>query len=150
MISTLTLRRCKNIYIYFYIINNKICNCLYHLNISKKCIHIFPSYHNSYHTFYHNVREGFQIKKSNCKLFPKGGGGSTQKFTFQKSVYTVKRGFKLDFFNTRMCFGKFWREGGVNANLEKVYILNFNFFGTLPLGTFPRTIDFKYLLLLGP
>ena len=54
----------------------------------------------------------------------------------------------MDFFNTRMCFGKFWEQqkkfwdtnnlfeifvkkfsfwggGGVNANLEKVYILDF-------------------------
>ena len=60
----------------------------------------------------------------------------------------------MDFFNTRMCFGKFWeqqkkfwdtkifvwnfsqkvyisRGGGVNANLEKVYILDF-FFGPFP------------------
>ena len=58
----------------------------------------------------------------------------------------------MDFFNTRMCFSKFWeqqknfwdnnffffnfcqklyilRGGGVNANLEKVYI----FFWTIPL-----------------
>ena len=61
----------------------------------------------------------------------------------------------MDFFNTRMCFGKFWeqqkkfwdtkiffwnfcqkvyisRGGGVNANLEKVYILDFFFLGRFP------------------
>ena len=45
------------------------------------------------------------FKKIN--FIKRGGGGATPKFTFQKSLYTVKRGFKMDFFNTRMCFGKF-------------------------------------------
>ena len=66
----------------------------------------------------------------------------------------MKRGFKMDIFNTRICFGKFWEQqkkfwhtnffcwnfylkkkftfwGGVNGNLEKAYILNF--LGILPL-----------------
>ena len=38
-------------------------------------------------------------KKSKSKLFPK--------LTFFESVYTVKRGFKIDFLNTRMGFVKF-------------------------------------------
>ena len=90
-----------------------------------------------------------QTKNSKCKFFPKRGG-STPKFTFLKSLYTVKRGSKMDFFNTRMCFGNFWEQqikfwdtkffvveivvknftfwgggGWVYANLKRVYILNF-------------------------
>ena len=33
--------------------------------------------------------------------------GSSPKFTLKKSLYTVKRSFKMDFFNIRMCFCKF-------------------------------------------
>ena len=40
-------------------------------------------------------------KNLKCKLFSKGGG-STPKFILKKILYTVKRGFKMDFFNTRM------------------------------------------------
>ena len=53
------------------------------------------------------IREASQKKKiQNVNFFQKGGG-ATPKFTFKKSLYTVKRGFKMDLFNTRMCFGKF-------------------------------------------
>ena len=103
----------------------------------------------------YRLREGSPPKKNpKCKLFPKGGG-STPKCTFKKSLYTVNRGFKINFFNTRMCFGKFWEQqkklwdihffllkffsksfnfggGGDNANLEKVYILDFFFFAPFP------------------
>ena len=47
-----------------------------------------------------------RVQKKKCKLFPKGGEGFNPKLTFLKSLYTVKSGFKMDFFNTRMCFGK--------------------------------------------
>ena len=39
-----------------------------------------------------------------CKIFPKEGG-RPQKLHLKKCLYTVKRGFKINFFNTRMCFG---------------------------------------------
>ena len=58
-------------------------------------------------------------QKTKCKLFPKGGDGSTPKFTIKKSLYTVKRGFKRDFFNTRMCFGKLWEQQ------KKFWVTNF-------------------------
>ena len=46
-------------------------------------------------------------KIQNVNFFQRGGGGVDPKLTFLKSLYIVKRGFKLNFFNTRMCFGKF-------------------------------------------
>ena len=45
-------------------------------------------------------------KIRNVNFFQKGGG-STPKFTFKKSLNTVKRAFKMDFLYTRMCFGMF-------------------------------------------
>ena len=93
------------------------------------------------------MNKGKDAKKNqNVNFFQKGGGGQPQSLHLKKSLYTVKRGFNMDFFNTRMCFGKFWEqqkkfwdanffcwnfckkvyisrgEGGVNANLENVYI----------------------------
>ena len=53
------------------------------------------------------IREGCK-KKSKCKLFPKAY--IFPKLTFLKSLYTVKRGSKIDFFNPRMCFVKFWEQ----------------------------------------
>ena len=51
-----------------------------------------------------------QKKIQNVNFFQKGWGASIQKFTFLKSLYTVKRGSKMDFFNTRICFGKLWEQ----------------------------------------
>ena len=45
-------------------------------------------------------------KNQNVNFFLRGGG-STPKFTFLQSEKTVKRGFKMGFFNTRMCYFKF-------------------------------------------
>ena len=52
-----------------------------------------------------NIREGCK-KNLNVNFFQKGGG-STPKFTLKKSLFTVKRGFKMDFFNTRMSNKKY-------------------------------------------
>ena len=67
--------------------------------------------------------KGQKLNK-NVNFFQKRGG-STQKFTISKSLFTVKRGFKMDFFNTRMCFGKFWEQQKKFSNNKfflKVYI----------------------------
>ena len=82
--------------------------------------------------------------------FSKKGGGSTPKFTFLKSVYTLKRGFKRDLLKkecvllssesirrslgTQTFFLKFlstsfyFKGEGVNANLEKSIHLKTNIF----------------------
>ena len=58
--------------------------------------------------FLNITRLGKGAKKNpKCKLFPKGGEGVNPKVYILKSLYTVKRGFKMDFFHTRMCFSKF-------------------------------------------
>ena len=45
-------------------------------------------------------------KNQNVNIFQKWGG-VIPKFAFLKSVYRVKIGFKVDFFNIGMCFVKF-------------------------------------------
>ena len=49
-------------------------------------------------------KERVQKKMQN---FTKRAGGLTPKLTLLKSLYTVKICSKMDFFNTKMCFGKF-------------------------------------------
>ena len=58
-------------------------------------------------------------KNLKCKLFPKGGGGSTPKFTFLKSLYTVKIGFKMDFLNTSRVLSEMQKKIGVKFGLQK-------------------------------
>jgi hypothetical protein len=45
-------------------------------------------------------------KNPKCKLFPKGGGGYPKVYISKKFIHSEKR-LQMDFFNTRMCFGKF-------------------------------------------
>ena len=46
-------------------------------------------------------------KIRNVNFFQREGGGVNPKVYIFKRLYTVKRGFKMDFFTTKMCFGKF-------------------------------------------
>ena len=88
----------------------KTTHCMLHnasLTIQTILGTLFTAYYFVHKTQY--IREGWR-KIPKCKLFPKEGGGLTPKFTFLRSLYTVKRGFKIDFLNTRMCFGRFWEQ----------------------------------------
>ena len=47
------------------------------------------------------------VQKNQDVNFFQREGGVNPKVYILKSLYTVKRGFQMDFFNTRICFGKF-------------------------------------------
>ena len=60
---------------------------------------------NNIYFVYESLGKGTN-KNLNVSFYQKGGGGATPKFIFLQSELAVKKGFKLGFFKTRMCYFK--------------------------------------------
>ena len=110
------------------------------------------------------MNTGKDLKKIESVNFFQKEGGST----FLKSLFKVKRGFRMCFFRTRMCFVKFWEQqkkfwdtnlffwkfliglhfkGGQFANLEKAFWISIFWDPSLIKGASSSTFQQKLKIL---
>ena len=84
-----------------------------------------------------NIREGSPKQIQSVNFFQRGGGWPQS--LHLKSLYIMKRVFKISFFNTRICFNKFWEQQKKFCSKKSAVVMISCYFG---LQTFLRKFLF--------